>query len=542
MNGYYQVLIVEKQAQMVHIYKNMLPWLDYGFQIASVTDNEDKALAYYGEYKYELVLTAIDLKVGNGISLIRQIRHLNPQCHIVVVSANEDYDTVREAFKAGCNDYLLKSRIRYSSLAEVLKDAKLNLNTVHVGIKDNDYAEKLENLLGLIRDEQKVDTSAIFDILKNNDFPILQNRYYIVYFRMDNVRIFNRSMKEYDKPTWMSDDTFIISFQNKLALRDEMQIKLKEIIVHDFKDVGCMRVVFTKKHSGLIMLPIMDIEEVEKRSYDLIRQINQVLTYEFSITISSQKLGLDDFLSAYDEVLQYHQHKFYDGDCCVECVSENKKFFELDVNKISYHDQIVSLLDVQLYDTVLDIKKDAICYMKDNMIEPKLVRSYFCMIITKIEEMIKGKDITEEFTFEELRQGIQEAESIMYLDLELEKILKTLMDWLKDNHVSRYKKQVTQIINYINEHMDKKITLDMVASTLNLSEMHTSRIFKKEIGMSIIEYINQAKMKKASELLKDETLKIKEVAQLIGIHDQLYFNKVFKKYYQVCPREYRKKL
>lgn len=541
MKGYFQVLIVEKQSQMVHIYKNMLPWQEYGFQISSVTDNEDKALAYYGEYKYELVLCAIDLKAGNGISLIRQIRHLNPHCHIVVVSANEDYDTVREAFKAGCDDYLLKSRIRYSSLARVLEDVKASLNHNQIAPQDENWTEEL-NLLGLLRDEQKVDTNAILTILKNQNFSILHMPYYMMYFRMDNVRIFNRSMKEYDKPSWMSEDEFICAFQNKLVLRDEMQIKLKELISCEFQDIPSMRLIFTKKHSGLIMLPIMDINQLKQRSFDLIQHINTQLTYEFSISISSQKEGLESFLCAYDEVLRYHQHKFYDGDSCVQSVSDAKQFYDLDMKELFYHEQMVSLLDVQQYDCVLAIMKDAINYMKEQRIEPKQVRSYFCLVITKIEEMVKGKDITEVYPFEVLRQGIQEAESIMYLDLELEKIVKTLMDWLKDHQVSRYKKQVTQILTFINEHIDQKVTLDMIARTLDLSEMHTSRIFKKETGKSIIEYVNEMKMKKASELLKDESLKIKDVAKMIGIVDQLYFNKVFKKYYFVGPREYRKKL
>lgn len=78
MKAYYSVMIVEKQEQMIHVIKNMLPWNEYGFEIVATTNNEDKALAYYGEYRHDLVFTSIDLEAGNGMSLIRQVKHLNP--------------------------------------------------------------------------------------------------------------------------------------------------------------------------------------------------------------------------------------------------------------------------------------------------------------------------------------------------------------------------------------------------------------------------------------------------------------------------------
>lgn len=542
MKDLYRVLIVEKQSQMVHVYKNMLPWEDYGFQIASVTDNEDKAIAYYGEYKYELIFTAIDLKSGNGISLINQLRHLSKHSHIVVISSHEDYDTVREAFKAGCNDYLLKSRIRYSSLATLLEEVKEELDADKAVTHDENWAEKLENLLGLLRDKQKVDTSVILEILANEDFTVLRQPYRMLYFRMDNVRIFNRTMKQYDKPSWMSAEEFIKMFQNKLALRDEMQLKLKEIIERDFTDIPEMRMLFTKKHSGLILIPETGLEDAKERAIRLIQHINEILTYEFSISVSPKAEGMESFLPTYEEIMEYHDHKFYDGDFCMEVVEEQKQYEHLQAAELKFHDRIVNALDVQQYEMSLSQCKEAIAYMRAHQIVPGEVKNYFCSIIDLIEEMVKGKGIAELYPFDVLRQGIQEVESIMYLDLELEKILKTLIDWMKENHVSRYKKQVGAIVAYVHDHIDQKITLDMVAQSIGLSEIHTSRIFKKETGTSVIDYVNEIKMQKAAELLKNESLKIKDVAKQIGMEDQLYFNKVFKKYYQIGPREFRKKL
>ena len=176
------------------------------------------------------------------------------------------------------------------------------------------------------------------------------------------------------------------------------------------------------------------------------------------------------------------------------------------------------------------------------MIAPQDVKAYFVNILQHTELMIKKKGMEAEYPFDILRDGIMESESIMYLKLELEKMFKTLIDWSKEHHVSKYHPKVTVMLDYIDQHIDEKISLDRVVAAVNLSTTHASRMFKADVGQSIIEYINQRKMKYAKELMHDESKKIKDIAIAVGIKDQLYFNKVFKKYYHMSPREYRKKL
>lgn len=541
MKAYYSVMIVEKQEQMIHVIKNMLPWNEYGFEIVATTNNEDKALAYYGEYRHDLVFTSIDLEAGNGMSLIRQVKHLNPHGFVIVISKHDDYDTLRDAFKAGCNDYLLKERLRYSTLANLLKDVKKALDEdKEVKHFDIDWENELEKLLGLIRDKQKVDTSSVIKLLEREELMILQGEYRFIYFRMDNVRIFNRNLKQYDKPSWLSTDEFINMFRNKLFLRDEMQLKLKQIIKKIFKDVPNMRLIFTKKHSGLIILPDDDMEFMKNKARDLIEEINRILTYEFSITISSVASGVQGFLPMYEAIQIYHEHKFYDGDSCIEIMDEMKTYAHLNEHDIYFIERIIQAFNDQQYDDVLRISKEAVHYMQQHKIEQSEVKLYFCELIDRIEKMILEKSFSQLYPFDVLRQGIRESESIMYLDLEIEKIMKTLIDWMQEHMISKYKRNVVSIMQYVEDHINQKITLAMIAEAIGLSEIHTSRIFKKETGKNLITYINEMKMKKAEILLKEERYKIKDIGHMVGIDDQLYFNKVFKKFYGYSPREYRK--
>ena len=61
------------------------------------------------------------------------------------------------------------------------------------------------------------------------------------------------------------------------------------------------------------------------------------------------------------------------------------------------------------------------------------------------------------------------------------------------------------------------------------------------MNMCLVQYINTKRVEKAKQLLLDTNLKIKDISALVGIEDQLYFNKIFKKEIGMSPREFRKK-
>jgi two-component system response regulator YesN len=64
-------------------------------------------------------------------------------------------------------------------------------------------------------------------------------------------------------------------------------------------------------------------------------------------------------------------------------------------------------------------------------------------------------------------------------------------------------------------------------------------MFKKELGKNFVDYLNEIRIEKAKELLKDVQYKAYEIAEMVGIPDAHYFSKLFKKYVGVTPTEYR---
>ena len=105
--------------------------------------------------------------------------------------------------------------------------------------------------------------------------------------------------------------------------------------------------------------------------------------------------------------------------------------------------------------------------------------------------------------------------------------------------LSHYRPEIQSILNYIHEHYDERITLQDLSAFACLNEAYLSRLFKMETKKTINSYINELRIYKAKELLKSPNIMVKEVAQLVGIKDQLYFNRVFKKFCGENPTDYQ---
>lgn len=113
---------------------------------------------------------------------------------------------------------------------------------------------------------------------------------------------------------------------------------------------------------------------------------------------------------------------------------------------------------------------------------------------------------------------------------------------ISDNELSHYRPEIQLVLNYIHEHYVERITLQDLAVYACLNEAYLSRLFKVETKKTLNSYLNELRIYKAKQLLKQPDIMVKEVAQLVGIKDQLYFNRVFKKFCGENPTEYQERV
>lgn len=100
--------------------------------------------------------------------------------------------------------------------------------------------------------------------------------------------------------------------------------------------------------------------------------------------------------------------------------------------------------------------------------------------------------------------------------------------------------RIAKAVLYIRKHLNEPIEIEKLSEISCLSKDHFIRLFKKELGATPLQYINQKKIEKAQLLLITEDLAVKEIAFQLAFEDYSYFNRLFKKITGVTPQEYRR--
>jgi YesN/AraC family two-component response regulator len=101
---------------------------------------------------------------------------------------------------------------------------------------------------------------------------------------------------------------------------------------------------------------------------------------------------------------------------------------------------------------------------------------------------------------------------------------------------------VNNAIQYIEQNYAHKLTLSEVAEKTYISQWHLSKLLNRHMGQNFSEILNHVRIKEAQKLLKDPSLRIGDVAEIVGFVDMAHFSRVFKKILGTSANEYRNKI
>ncbi|MBP1993364.1 AraC family transcriptional regulator [Paenibacillus eucommiae] len=104
--------------------------------------------------------------------------------------------------------------------------------------------------------------------------------------------------------------------------------------------------------------------------------------------------------------------------------------------------------------------------------------------------------------------------------------------------VQEAKEKIEKTIAYMEAHLHKSITREALAAVAGLNPEHYSRMFRKYMGMSPVDYVTKLRMQQAQSLLRHSNKSIIEIAHLVGYVDPYYFSRRFKQMIGVAPTFY----
>ena len=139
----------------------------------------------------------------------------------------------------------------------------------------------------------------------------------------------------------------------------------------------------------------------------------------------------------------------------------------------------------------------------------------------------------------EFRQNLPDRTTVIesYMNIVLSKILRKLHP--TEVKTTQNDRLWQQLLEYIHQNLDKRLTLDDLAKKYFYNPTYFSRVFKDRFGMTLADYLAKERTDAAARMLLDTELTTERIAQLCGYADKSGLYRAFGKQYGMKPSQYR---
>ena len=288
-----------------------------------------------------------------------------------------------------------------------------------------------------------------------------------------------------------------------------------------------------------------DLKKLFKRSQEY---VNEYFNISFSVAFSGYGENISALSALYVSAIKSSQYRLVYGEGSIitpvmidkrydyffrEYSSDFEKKFSESI-KSNNSDKIKHLLGVLSKEITKLSYTDVIVAMIKTL-------SIFEDVVIDLNK-ISIKPIYIDFAF--LRSGIFEIETCDEFFSVIERQLDILCKSREGNDLSVKHSYVAESAKAVIDlnYSDNMLCLQSISERIKISSGYLSQIFKGAYGVSIGEYINEVRLKKVVELLESTELNISEILSQVGIQNQTYFYRLFKKKYGASPKEFRRSL
>ena len=202
--------------------------------------------------------------------------------------------------------------------------------------------------------------------------------------------------------------------------------------------------------------------------------------------------------------------------------------------------------------------KDALRYLQGNSTKIICLITDICMpgfpglelieqmqrINQKLQCIVLSTQKVFEYAIRAMELGV-----VRYLlkPVDMDKIMQILdILTIKPTDAGQYEREekLSREVRLVKHEIEtgfRNVDMNKVAEELGYSKEYLYRVFRKEMNISVNHYLQNIRLEKAKEyMLEDGKYKIYEICEMVGYEDQVYFSKLFKKKYNISPKEYQK--
>jgi two-component system, response regulator YesN len=522
------ILIVDDEFTAIEAVQKGIRWDKLAISSVYTAMSMNEAIQQLNLHEIDIMLSDIEMPAGTGLELLRWVKENKPKVECIFMTCHADFSYAQQAIRLGSLDYLLKP-LNYEKVEEVISKAITKIKNQTI-LKKNSGAW-LENKETVLKQFWKdffvgdisPNKESLLRYIKSKDIDIDIEKNYIPVlvsikkvsedFAKNEQRLMEYSIKN------MSDELFVV---------EEMP---KEIIAFNEKSILIMfeleKSLNNKEYTESIKGCCQELIKVVKQYFKMViccyignqdsiyampNQIESLQIIDFNNIVYQQDIYLlqtyrhyhfeysNSIFTAWSELIQ--ENKFH------RLLSEIKKILTAEENLKKIDRRFLQNFYQDFYFILITFSAKQGIFLSELFGDIKS-QKIFQNALTSLDDLLKWV----EFTIYKIRDYVDSNENMA-------------------SPVDKTKK-------YIENHISEEISMEDIAQNVHLNADYLTRIFKKELGISISRYIINRKMDIAKKLLIETSKSIGEIALEVGYFNYSSFNRIFTKIVEMSPQEFK---
>ena len=517
----YKVLIVDDENLVRVAFRTIVDYERHGFTVSGTAADGIEALKICKIEHPDLIITDIKMPHMDGLTLIEKLKEQNFDGQIILVSNYDDFDLVRKGLVMGVMDYVLKLTIGEDQMAGLLDKVRKKLDET---AKTRISREQTQEALDRLRQQEQV---SVWKKL-----------------------LLSTQLVPQDIPQELIQDgplnlfvVKIVQYGSAMSVGSQTDVNLVEYAV---MNIGSEILTKTNCIGGLgggdffFACPANVLPSPEFTAQTLSSMLNKYLNLTDVVYYA---LNLDSCSALYDAIKGYsalEDRIYYCEVSHAECLISSGNSGTWEMNLTDFADQLSEQLRKGNREEIQKLVQQQNRYCLEHQVSKKEVLVKWTAVLMQLREQMEGS------VSGDLLGDAEATPMHVVTQTELQGYLMQLFDRILDSMQPVQPglagaQEVSKVLNYIHSHINERIQLAQLAQLVNFNETYLCTVFRAHTGTSIINYINQTKIEHAAAELRSTKRQIKEIASDLGFSDQFYFNKMFRKYYDISPSQYRKK-
>lgn len=304
--------------------------------------------------------------------------------------------------------------------------------------------------------------------------------------------------------------------------------------------------VETSPENLAVILDKKDVRMAELLNHfeTLQKIILQQTQVSVTIGVCDAETGIAGLKDSYEKAMEVLKYKILYGKMQILLYSDIRQD---DGSSYAYPYKKVELLKTLVKvcdrDTAVSVLDEILGEISKNQ-SYLLVQHLVIQLNSSLIELVNEVNLPLGLVFEgvNLLENLQKIQSLPDVRRYFTSIIDKIVQQVQSGRKSKMDKYYDRIMEYLTENYMRELTLEIVSGDIQLSPTYINQILRSKSGKTFVQLLNEMRIEKANELLRDSDMKVKDIAEQVGFTSSKYFIKIYKEIVGVTPGKYKENM